>query len=204
MAFMTYECEASMRIFYDILPPIRSNLFGYDLIIILTAVGTLAYFLFVRMYSNKVYNEIHTKGYRPDDVLDTGVVVAPSKEEIKQIKTKLRIMRETSDKYYTMFTNLTGIFPLLGILGTVISLLPMVQDIGNMQQNFFVALTSTLWGLIFAIFFKVLDGMLSPRIERNNRGIDDYMEKLDASVKAHEYVCSCGATPTLVSNHEKK
>ena len=191
-----------MSIFYDILPPIRDNLLGYDLIIILTAVGTLAYFLFVRMYSNKVYNMIHTKGYRPDDVLDTGEVVAPSKEEIKQTKTQLRVMRETSEKYYTMFTNLTGIFPLLGILGTVISLLPMVQDMGNMQANFFVALTSTLWGLVFAIFFKVLDGMLSPRIERNNRGIDDYMEKLEASGRALNYVCSCGAMPDL--SYEKK
>ena len=194
-----------MRIFYDILPPIRSNLFGYDLIIILTAIGTLAYFLYVRMYSIKVYDMIHTKGYRPDDVLDTKEVTPPSKEEIKQTKTKLRAMRETSDKYYTMFTNLTGIFPLLGILGTVISLLPMVQDIANMQSNFFVALTSTLWGLIFAIFFKVLDGMLSPRIERNNRGIDDYLEKLELSGKVPEYVCNCGVcSPTLVSVHEKE
>ena len=191
-----------MGIFYDILPPIRDNLLGYDLIIILTAVGTLAYFLFVRMHSSKVYNILHTRGYRPDDVLDTKEVAAPSKEEIKQTRTQLRLMRETSEKYYTMFANLTGIFPLLGILGTVISLLPMVQDLGNMQANFFVALTSTLWGLVFAIFFKVLDGMLSPRIERNNRGIDDYMEKLEASGRVQDYVCNCGAVPAL--SHEKE
>ena len=173
-----------MRILYDILPPIRDNLFGYDLIIILTAVGTLGYFLFIRMYSNKVYNMIHTQGYRPDDVLAKSDASGPSKEEIKQIKLNLRKMRETSDKYYSMYTNLAGIFPLLGILGTVISLIPMVQDMANMQQNFFVALTSTLWGLVFAIFFRLLDGMLSPRIERNNRGIEDYLDKLEAKEKA--------------------
>ena len=187
-----------MRIFYDILPPIRNNLLGYDLLIILTAVGTLAYFFYIRMHSNNVYNMIHTHGYRPDDVLAKSEAAAPSKEEIKQTKLKLRKMRETSDKYYTMFTNLAGIFPLLGILGTVISLLPMVQDMGNMQLNFFVALTSTLWGLVFAIFFKVLDGVLSPQIERNNRGIDDYLEKLEAMTKIPEQAA------TLVSDHEEK
>ena len=197
-----------MNILYDILPPIRNNLLGYDLIIILTAIGTLAYFIFVRMHSNNVYNMIHTKGYRPDDVLDAGEAAPPSKEEIKQTKIKLRRMRETSDKYYTMFSNLAAIFPLLGILGTVISLLPMVQDVANMQHNFFVALTSTLWGLVFAIFFKVLDGVLSPRIERNNRGIDDYMEKLEATTKA-EATCTCGSCASqkealLVKKHEKE
>ncbi|MCL2527472.1 MAG: MotA/TolQ/ExbB proton channel family protein [Defluviitaleaceae bacterium] len=175
-----------MGIFQDLLPPIIDNLFGYDLIIILTAVGTLGYFLFVRLHSMKVYNTIHTQGYRPDDVLDTGDTAPPSRDEIKNTKIKLRKMRETSDKYYSMYSNLTGIFPLLGILGTVIALIPMVQDMGNMQTSFFVALTSTLWGLIFAIFFKILDATLAPRIERNNRGIDDYLEKLESSTATPE------------------
>ena len=173
-----------MRILYDILPPIRDNLLGYDLLIILTAVGTLGYFLFIKMHAVKVYNILHTKGYRPDDVLDKSEAAPPSKEEIKQTKLMLRKMRETSDKYYSMYTNLAGIFPLLGILGTVISLIPLVQDMANMQQNFFVALTSTLWGLVFAIFFRLLDGVLAPRIERNNRGIEDYLDKLEAREKA--------------------
>ena len=189
-----------MRILYDILPPIRDNLLGYDLLIILTAVGTLAYFLFVRWHSNNVYDTIHTHGYRPDDVLEKSKSAPPTKEEIKQTKVKLRKMRETSDKYYTMYSNLAGIFPLLGILGTVISLLPMVQDVANMQHNFFVALTSTLWGLVFAIFFKVLDGVLSPRIERNNRGIDDYLEKLEVMAKVPEAV----KEQTPVNDHEEK
>jgi len=170
-----------MGILQDLLPPIIDNLFGYDLIIILTAVGTLGYFLFVRFHAMRVYNAIHTQGYRPDDVMDAGDAAPPSRDEVKKTKTRLRKMRETSEKYYSMYSNLTGIFPLLGILGTVIALIPMVQDMANMQTNFFVALTSTLWGLVFAIIFKILDAMLAPRIERNNRGIDDYLEKLEAT-----------------------
>ncbi|MCL2362620.1 MAG: MotA/TolQ/ExbB proton channel family protein [Defluviitaleaceae bacterium] len=178
--------EVNMNILRDLIPPIIDNLFGYDLIIILTAIGTLGYFLFVRFHSIKVYNAIHTKGYRPDDMLDKGEIPTPSREEIKRTKIDLRKMRETSEKYYSMYSNLTGIFPLLGILGTVIALIPMVQDMANMQHNFFVALTSTLWGLVFAIFFKVLDAMLAPRIERNNRGIDDYLDKLETSISPED------------------
>ena len=170
-----------MQILQDLLPPIIDNLFGYDLIIILTAIGTLGYFLFVRFHSMRVYNTIHTQGYRPDDVLDNEEAKPPTKEEVKQTRIRLRKMRETSEKYYSMYSNLTGIFPLLGILGTVIALIPMVQEMDNMQASFFVALTSTLWGLVFAIFFKVLDAMLAPRIERNTRGIEDYLEKLNTT-----------------------
>ncbi|MCL2400462.1 MAG: MotA/TolQ/ExbB proton channel family protein [Defluviitaleaceae bacterium] len=165
----------------DLLPPIRDNLLGYDLLIILTAIGTLGYFLFILLYTGKVYSTIYTQGYLPDDVDDEEPVVQ-TRADLKKMKSRLRNMRETSEKYYTMFVTLTGIFPLMGILGTVISLIPMVQDIQNMQGNFFVALTSTLWGLVFAILFKILDGTLYPRIEGNNRGIDEYLEKLESKL----------------------
>lgn len=168
-----------MNIIGEILAPVRENLFGYDMLIILMAFGTLGYFIFILKHAKKVYNTLYTQGYLPDNVYDEIETMPPTKAEIKRKKTQLRAMREISEKYYTMFVTLTNIFPLMGILGTVISLIPMVQNIENIQQNFYVALTSTLWGLMFAIFFKLLDGTLSPRIERNNRGIDEYLEKLE-------------------------
>lgn len=182
-----------MNILNDLLPPIRENLLGYDLIIILMALGTLGYFLFMLIYTGKVYDTIHTQGYLPDDAYDEEDTAPPSKSEVKRKKFELRKMRETSEKYYTMFVTLTGIFPLMGILGTVVSLIPMVQDIQNMQGNFFVALTSTLWGLVFAIFFKLLDGSLLPRIERNNRGIEDYLESLENTLVGMKKIPEKGA-----------
>jgi len=170
-----------MALLNDLIPPIRDNLFGYDMLIIFIAIGTLAYFMFILLYTGKVYKAIYIKAYLPDDINDEEEKA--SKSDIKKNKARLRGMRETSEKYYSMFVTLTGIFPLLGILGTVISLIPLVQDIQNMQASFFVALTSTLWGLVFAVFFKILDGMLYPRIERNNRGIDDYLEALELKLK---------------------
>jgi len=189
-----------MNIISELLPPLRDNLLGYDMLIILMAAGTLAYFIYILRHAEKVHNVLYTQGYLPDDVYDEEEFVPPSKADIKKQKFHLRGMRETTEKYYSMFMNLTGIFPLMGILGTVISLIPLVQNIDDMQANFFVALTSTLWGLVFAVTFRLLDGMLLPRLERNNRGIDEYLEKLEnklEELKAQD-------TPTATSDTKQQ
>jgi chemotaxis protein MotA len=86
-------------------------------------------------------------------------------------------LRKRANGFYSVFVNLTSIFPLLGIFGTVISLLPMVSQIDSTQQSFFTALTSTFWGLVFAIIFKFLDGFLASRIDVNNNNIMLYLER---------------------------
>jgi len=163
----------------ELWPPIRDNLLGYDMLIILVALGTAIYLRFVLRHADMIYRKMHTRGYLPDDVYESETAAPLAISDIKRLKDDLRRMRETSEKYYSMFITLSGVFPFMGILGTVIALIPLVQHMDNMQQNFYVALTSTLWGLIFAIIFRVLDGVLSPKIDRNNRGIDDYLDKLE-------------------------
>ena len=86
-------------------------------------------------------------------------------------------LRKRSEGLYSIFANVTAIFPLLGILGTVVSLLPMVADMADMQQNFFAALTSTFWGLVFSIIFKLLDGFLTSRIEDNDKNVTLLLER---------------------------
>ena len=81
-------------------------------------------------------------------------------------------MRKRSEDLYSLFANITSIFPLLGILGTVVSLLPMVSNLSDMQTNFFAALTSTFWGLVFANLFKFLDGFLASRMDDNSRSVE--------------------------------
>jgi len=162
----------------ELLIPLYQNLFGYDLLIILAAAGNFMYLLFIIAHTKKVYNVIYTQGYQPDD-FNERQVARPTRDQLKQTKAKLRKMREVSNKYYTMFVSISSIFPLLGILGTVVSLIPMVQSVDGMEQNFFFALTSTLWGIVFSVLFKVLDGTLAPRIEHNDQGISEYLEKLE-------------------------
>ena len=98
-------------------------------------------------------------------------------------------LRRKEMRAYHVFINFIMIFPLLGILGTVVSLLPLVNGLGQaqVQTNFFAALTSTLWGLVFAIIFKILDGLLSGSIEDNESSVSLYLSRNnDFSVSREE------------------
>ena len=68
---------------------------------------------------------------------------------------------------YTVFIVLISLFPLMGMLGTVSSLLTL--DISgaseNLKSNFFQALNTTGLGLILAIFFKLANAFFQPGIE---------------------------------------
>ncbi|MBQ7007758.1 MAG: MotA/TolQ/ExbB proton channel family protein [Ruminococcus sp.] len=69
---------------------------------------------------------------------------------------------------YTLFITSISIFPLLGMLGTVIGLLGLdltTGDMENIRANFFIALTSTAWGIIFSVIFKVLHALIADYTE---------------------------------------
>ena len=74
----------------------------------------------------------------------------------------LRTQRQKLNVCYTTFTTFISIFPLWGMFGTVMALLSldMNGDLSSVQENFFMALTSTAWGILFAIAFKVLNAVL--------------------------------------------
>ena len=87
-------------------------------------------------------------------------------------------LRRRMNAFYVIFENLTAIFPLLGLLGTVVSLIPMVNSLGDVETGlFFSALTSTMWGIIFAICFKVANGWVASGIEDNEKNIDIYLQR---------------------------
>lgn len=65
---------------------------------------------------------------------------------------------------YTFFANITAVFPLLGILGTVASLMNL-SGTDDLSANFSSALLTTLLGIIFAILCKIADGFISPRLD---------------------------------------
>lgn len=65
---------------------------------------------------------------------------------------------------YSAFSNVTAIFPLLGILGTVAALIQHSQE-ADMMKNLMVALDTTLYGAICAIISKIGDAFISGRID---------------------------------------
>lgn len=66
---------------------------------------------------------------------------------------------------YSFFANTTAVFPLLGILGTVVSLMNL-SGTDDLSANFSSALLTTFLGLVAAIIFKLMDAGLAPRLER--------------------------------------
>lgn len=66
--------------------------------------------------------------------------------------------------YYSIYSNISAVFPLLGILGTVVSLIEM-SDIETAATSFMSALDTTLWGLVCGIISKIADSWLSPHYE---------------------------------------
>lgn len=158
----------------NVFPVIFRNVFQYDLIIFLTAILTGIVFHQLKKCSTAIYQTMNVTIYVPDKELSR----KEADRDMGTIReTDLVRMRKKMGKWYSLFVNLIGIFPLLGILGTVTSLLGIVEDSGNITGNFYSALTSTFWGLVFAIVFKIFDGMIYPEIEDNERDVELYLER---------------------------
>lgn len=150
------------------------NFWGYDLIIFIVAVLTGVMYYKLRESADKLYDKMHLTVFVPDG----GASRKEAENDISVIReTDIVSMRNQTGKLYSLFVNLTGIFPLLGILGTVVSLLGMVADSTDITGNFYGALTSTFWGLVFAIIFKFLDGVISAKIEDNEKTVALYLDR---------------------------
>ena len=153
---------------------ILRNLLGFDLIIFVAAALNGACYYLARKNANALSRKLHVTVYVPSRRIDPESVVRTIRDIDEE---RIVAMRKRSESLYSVFVNVTAIFPLLGILGTVVSLLPMVSEMADMQTNFFAALTSTFWGLVFAILFKLLDGFLSARMEDNDKAVNLLLER---------------------------
>jgi chemotaxis protein MotA len=155
-----------------------SILFGsflkFDFLIFLVAAANGVVFYLARKRIRTLYDTMHRTIYAPSAEKEA----RSAKLEVDGMsEQQVDAMREAAARSYTLYGTITGIFPLLGILGTVVSLLSMVGDSANVQNGFFSALTSTFWGLIFAIVYKVLDGFLSPKLEDGERSAELLMQR---------------------------
>ena len=84
----------------------------------------------------------------------------------KDLKKHLYYVLDIS---YTFFIGIITIFPLLGMLGTVVALIAVGANFQNGSNidvgKIFLALTSTAYGIIFSIIFKLLNFAVQPFIE---------------------------------------
>ena len=116
-----------------------------------------------------LYPRSDTVSAREDEVIGHTL---PTKQTVDDLKDTLK----KANRSYTLFVNFISIFPLLGILGTVWALLGVAVGDGleASEDNFLMALTSTAWGVIFSMVFKVgFDPRISPDIEKFNREVEN-------------------------------
>ena len=85
-------------------------------------------------------------------------------------------IRKKINRAYSMFTGTASVYPLFGMLGTVISLLnlPTLADENKsiIEMNFLSALTSSFWGIILAVIAKWISSWLSYDIEKRIEDLD--------------------------------
>lgn len=180
----------------DFFSVIFSNFWGYDLIIFIAAIINCVYFVKLRQSADRLYDKMHLTVYVPDgsssrDEADKDISVLR--------ETDIVNMRNSTGKLYSVFVNITGIFPLLGILGTVVSLLMIIDDSTSVLGNFYGALTSTFWGLVFAIGFKFADGIVSAKIEDNEKTVALYLER-NYNRHSEDYIKCDEAKPEVCSD----
>ena len=133
-----------------------SNFSFWDILIFIIAIIDLGIFILYRVSVINLENYLGQKegvGYLPS-------VNSNNAPDPRQVSKKL----SSSLSISTFYTNLTSLFPMFGILGTVMSLLPMVGT-ENMDSNFTVALTTTAWGIFFAIIYKAVGSPLSAKLD---------------------------------------
>lgn len=120
------------------------TIFGSDSYILLAGVLTAVSFYTVKGLASQVESEVKICKMDPNRRF--------AEDLAKRLNTG-----------YNFFTTMITIFPLLGMLGTVKSLIELnlaSEQIAELQSHFFDALTSTAWGIIFAIIFKVLNSTI--------------------------------------------
>jgi len=151
------------------------NLIGFDAVIFLAAIANVYMFLKTKAKTDRVYYHFNAQDQivnLPEDV-QNALKETTKNEQKKLTANELLAYREQMNRCYSFYTNFTTMFPLLGMLGTVISLIPMVKLMGTETSGaFFAALTSTFWGIVAALVFKFLDSFISYKIEDNEKHMD--------------------------------
>ncbi len=159
----------------SVLRIVFTNFTWVDALIILLAAANGAVFSLARKEALSLYATMHQSKYVPA-WRGSAAHLADSVRAVDE--EKIIAMRDRASTFYSVFVNITAVFPLLGIFGTVWSLIPMVEKLSDMQQNFFAALTSTFWGLVFAIVFKLLDGIvLSAKVDDNEKSVALFLDR---------------------------
>lgn len=139
-----------MTMLSDVLKKMCQSLFTTDILIFLAFIAELSVLLIAIKCAEKSTVNIEKKN--------------SNKENSKKKASNSDLIIT-----YNLFTTGISIFPLLGMLGTVAGLLGLdlsAGDMENIKNNFFMALTSTAWGIVFSIGFKIVHAVTEHYFEK--------------------------------------
>lgn len=162
---------------------ILNNLWGYDLIILILALIN-GFFIYpnVKKASQNLNALLQPKTFVPITLLMARV----KGEDAQPLNlNQLQSMRADEMRYYSLFDAVNHAFPMLGMLGTILSLLSMLTLAGEqVVLQFTSALTSTFWGLLFALIFKGFDALLRTAVEQNDEHLKLILDRVDHYARA--------------------
>ncbi len=152
-------------------------------IVIMLLAGVNVY-IYIRSLdaAKRLYGTLLPQEYAPKRYIPVSEKVGP-----RQIMMEIQLIsqrREKAFKWYVYFSNITTVFPLLGIFGTVTSLIGTVNGAENLSGNFFAALTSTALGIVAAVVFKVLDCPVAAKLDECERLSEQVIGELNDMLRA--------------------
>lgn len=136
------------------------NVVAWSVVVVIAAACAFNVMLFLRIKRRICSLElcIYPKSDRRSEIFPNKTL---SDDELLELKEQSR----RASRSYALYSNITAIFPLLGILGTVASLMGL-GSVDDLSANFASALWTTFLGLICAIVFKTLDAGISADLDR--------------------------------------
>ncbi len=136
------------------------NIVAWAVLAVIAAACALNVFTFLKIKRviHKLELSVYPKSDRRSEIFPSDTL---SDREFLELKDQSR----KAARDYALYSNITAIFPLLGILGTVASLMGL-GSVDDLSANFASALWTTFVGLICAIFFKALDAGISADLDR--------------------------------------
>ena len=113
-----------------------------------------------------------------------GNVDQTAEEKVSYDRRRLEDNRENYNRIYSRYavaSQLIGLFPLLGILGTVLGLISSdLTDIDSLVAGLTEALRTTLWGLVAAIVLKAVDAVVPGKLVND---IDARFDTVDSAIE---------------------
>lgn len=156
-----------MGILVDVIAMIFSEIGNISIVVVALVNGVV--FLRTKIALKKANEKFYPKDNR---IIGLSKNEPWTKKEIEELgKTRKDLVT-----LYALYANITAIFPLLGILGTVAALYKYSEE--TMVENFMIALSTTLLGVFFAIFYKSIDATISGPM-------DVFIEDADHVIQDH-------------------